>query len=102
MIQQPDRFAKIAKKLDRSGYEFMQDGKLKSMPRGYSEHSDHSLVEYLKLKSLILHQPQPKSAWLDGSIVDELVKLAKASTDLIIFGVEAIESGHSTSKMKGV
>ncbi len=102
IIVQPKRFSKIAKKLDKVGYEFMSEERLKSMPRGYSDQREHSLAEYIKLKSFTLHKPQPKAAWLSGSIVDEIAKLSKAATDLIIFGTEAIETGRKSSNRKSV
>ncbi len=61
------------------------------MPRGYTDHREHILAETLKLKSFTLHKPLPKAAWLNGSVVDEIVKLSRAAADLFIFGVEAIE-----------
>ncbi|TWU49090.1 hypothetical protein Poly59_37030 [Rubripirellula reticaptiva] len=80
----------------------MSEERLQSMPRGYSDQREHALAEYIKLKSFTLHEPQPKAAWLSGSIVDEIVKLSKAATDLIIFGTEAIETGRKSPNRKSV
>ncbi len=102
MLEDPAGFTKIVKKLQKSGYDISADDKLKTMPLGYSEHRNHALVEYLRLKSLIIQQPQTKQAWVNGSIVDEITKLAKAATDLIVFGTTAIASGAKSSVKKGV
>lgn len=93
ILEDAKQFRTITKKLLKSGYEFAQFEPLKSMPRGYSQYSDHEHAPYLKLKSLVVTQNQTRNVWIDGTIVNQLVKLHKASTPLLEFGLEAIGPG---------
>ncbi len=90
IIEEPKQFTKVAKKMQRAGFEFDPIDPLKSMPRGYSDYAEHEHVFYLKMRSLVVKQPQTKEAWLDGSIVKRLVAMHKASVDFLLFGLEAI------------
>ncbi|MFN3152350.1 DUF2461 domain-containing protein [Bremerella sp.] len=90
IIEDAKTFRAITRKITKAGYEFSEIEPLKSMPRGYAQYADHEHVNFLKMKSLIVSQNQAKQAWIDGSIVKELVKLHKATIDLMLFGLEAI------------
>lgn len=90
MIEDAKTFRTITRKIGKAGYEFSEIEPLKSMPRGYAQHADHEHAGFLKMKSLIVSQNQTKKAWIDGTVVKELVKLHKATIDLVLFGLEAI------------
>ncbi len=93
IIEDAKQFRTITNKLTKAGYEFAQFEPLKSMPRGYSQYADHEHASFLKLKSLVVTQNQTRDVWIDGTIVHQLVKLHKASTPLLLFGLEAIGVG---------
>lgn len=93
IIEDAKQFRTITNKLTKAGYEFAQFEPLKSMPRGYSQYADHEHASFLKLKSLVVTQNQTRDVWIDGTIVNQLVKLHKASTPLLLFGLEAIGAG---------
>lgn len=93
ILEDTKQFRTITNKLTKAGYEFAQFEPLKSMPRGYSQYADHEHASFLKLKSLVVTQNQTRDVWIDGTIVNQLVKLHKASTPLLLFGLEAIGAG---------
>ncbi|PQO25439.1 hypothetical protein C5Y96_24160 [Blastopirellula marina] len=90
MIEDAKTFQAITRKITKAGYHFAEIEPLKSMPRGYAQYADHEHATFLKMKSLIVSQNQSREAWIDGSVVKELVKLHKATVDLMLFGLEAI------------
>lgn len=90
MIEDDKTFRAITRKISKAGYRFSEIEPLKSMPRGYAQFADHEHVSFLKMKSLIVSQDLTKKAWMDGTVVKELVKLHKTTIDLMLFGLEAI------------
>jgi len=60
-------------------------GSLKTMPRGYAEHSQHRLAWALRLSALITQQRLPKSAWTNGDIVDRVERVTLAAGPLLAF-----------------
>jgi len=93
IIEDDKEFDKIRKRLAKKGFDFFDMGVLKRMPRGYQEYSEHMHADVLKRKSLIMFKRQTKQAWLDGSIVDEIVAVNKATADFFAFGMFALD-GH--------
>ena len=85
MIEKPKEFSKVLKDLDKAGLSLSNEDKLKTMPRGYDEYSDHEYADYIKLKSLIAQTTLPKSAWLKGDILDRLVEYAIGCGSLLTF-----------------
>ncbi|MEM9826646.1 MAG: DUF2461 domain-containing protein [Planctomycetota bacterium] len=102
IVDHPKAFQAIVRKLGKAGLELVATDKLKRMPRGFEGYQDHAHAELLKLKSFIIQQPLTKKAWLDGSVINEIVSLNKSATDLNLFGLEAIASVHTPSSKKGV
>lgn len=91
IIEKPKEFSKVLKDLDKAGLSLSDEDKLKTMPRGYDEHSDNEYANYIKLKSLIAQTTLPKSAWLKGDILDRLVDHATGCSSLLAFGNAARE-----------
>lgn len=90
IIDETKTFTSIVKNLNKAGYEFSDMEKLKRMPRGFEDYESHEHADLLKMKSLVVQATQTKKAWLDGTIVDEIVKINKAATDLTLFGLAAL------------
>ncbi|MEW4455865.1 DUF2461 domain-containing protein [Bremerella sp. JC817] len=86
-------FRKVIRKIKKAGLEFAEIEPLKSMPRGYAEYADHEHVDFLKMRSLVVTQPQTRKVWLDGTIVKQLLALHKATVDFLLFGLEAVGEG---------
>ena len=89
IIAEPAEFKKVLKSLEKAGLSLSEEEALKTMPRGFTDHGDHPLARYLKLKSLIVSEDVPKSAWLDGGVVDRMVAVGVACAPLLAFRVEA-------------
>lgn len=78
MIVDADRFCEIAQTLEDKGLRLSRENTLKTMPRGFKQHEDHTLAEFLKLKAFTVLTQQPKEVWISGDIVERLVALAEA------------------------
>ncbi|MEL6223722.1 MAG: TIGR02453 family protein [Cyanobacteria bacterium J06627_8] len=85
IIEEPEAFSDVINRLERWELSLSRDEKLKSMPRGYSEHSDHEHAEYLKLKSFITQIALPRRAWLADDLVEQVVSFAEHSQPLLEF-----------------
>lgn len=85
IIQREKAFEVVLKDLKKAGLSFLEEDKLKSMPRGFSEYQKHRHAEYLKLTSLIVRRDLPKRTWLTTDIADELVKMAQQTQSLLEF-----------------
>ncbi|MBA2113939.1 DUF2461 domain-containing protein [Bremerella alba] len=90
MIEDAKTFRTITRKISKAGYEFSEIEPLKSMPRGYAPYADHEHARFLRMRSLVVSQNLSKEAWIDGTVVKELVKLHRSTIDLMLFGLEAI------------
>lgn len=77
MVVDAEQFADIAKTLEDKGLRLNRENTLKTMPRGFKEHEEHPLAEFLKLKSFTVRAEQPKDIWLSGDIVERLVGLSE-------------------------
>ena len=89
MIEKPKEFLQVLEDLEAAGLSLSNEDKLKTMPRGYEDHSDHEHVEYLKLKSLVAQTSLPKNAWLEEDVVDRIVDYGEAYASLLAFGSAA-------------
>lgn len=85
MIEQAEGFAAVLERLTAADRTLWDDNPLSAMPRGYSEHADHPHAEHLKRRSLLIRADLPRERWLDGSITDRLVALARDGTGLLDF-----------------
>lgn len=58
-------------------------------------------AEFLELKSFVVQLPLQQQHWLDGSVVDEVVRFNKLSADLALFGMRVFAFGNSAPKKRG-
>ncbi|MEM1081865.1 MAG: DUF2461 domain-containing protein [Pseudomonadota bacterium] len=86
MVDQPKQWQSVRNALFKAGLDLDRDNALKSMPRGFSQYTDHQHADDIKLKSLIVSRSLSKRAWLDGTVVDRLIAFAKQAAPLIRFG----------------
>ena len=78
IVADPEAFAEMVETLEAKGYPLSREGSLKTMPRGFQQHKDAGFAEFLRLKRFVTHVEQPKTAWLNGDVVEKLVHLAEA------------------------
>lgn len=91
IVEQPKAFSAVLKDLTAAGISLSDEDKLKTMPRGYEDYSDHEHANYIKLKSLVAQTSLPKSAWLKGDVLDRLVEYGTGCASLLAFGNAARE-----------
>ncbi len=89
MLKKPDAFRDMLDDLKAASLELSMDDTLTAMPRGFSDAADHDLAPYIKLKSFILKEDLPKSAWMSGAVVDRICALAEGAAPLLTFGRKA-------------
>lgn len=77
MVRDAARFEDIIRQLEANGYPLEAGNTLKTMPRGFTQHEDHPLADFLKLKAYTLRSDAPKQDWLSGDIVERIVALAE-------------------------
>lgn len=85
IISEEGRFGSILEDLKRQGLDLMREDGLKSMPRGYAQHADHTFADEIKLTNMIVKLDLPKTAWKKGDVVERVARTALASRDFIAF-----------------
>lgn len=85
MVERAEVFDDVLEAVFAAGREFADFQSLSSMPRGFSEHAEHRHAEHIKRQSLLVREELPKSAWLDGSVLHSVEKLARDTMPLLTF-----------------
>ncbi len=91
IIADPDAFARIRDGLTAKGWPLRFENTLRTMPRGYAQHENHSQADALRLKSYVVSADQPKAVWTSGDIVEKMVELAETIGPLLAFGRDALQ-----------
>lgn len=86
MIAEPEGLQQMLDHLRRHGRELSMDMALRTMPRGFESHKDSEVAPYVRLKSLLTSEKPGREAWLDGSIVERLVSMAREVQPLLAYG----------------
>jgi len=90
MIDEPDAFQSVLDTLHDADTDFEHGDAVETMPRCFSDHSDHRYADIIRLKQLLAMRPIPKTAWLDDTAADRAVEAIHA---LAAF-YEFIEAAH--------
>jgi uncharacterized protein (TIGR02453 family) len=85
IIEDAHAFDLVLEDLGASQLTFMEEGKLKSMPRGFESASGHRHADYLRFVSYCVSRDLPVEKWLEGEVVSEIVKLAGFCQSLLEF-----------------
>ena len=91
ILDDPSAFDALVDKLAEQGLEFNTESSLSGMPRGYSEHSDHTLAWALRMKNFMVSKPMRRNDWKGDGIVQTVVDFAKATTPVLEFGLVSVE-----------
>ncbi|MGR3467073.1 MAG: DUF2461 domain-containing protein [Shimia sp.] len=83
MIADPDGFTEIREALTKAGRDFDWDNSLTRLPKGYTDFEDHPHADTLKLKSYLIREDLPKTAWKTGDVIDRVEKLARDAMPLL-------------------
>lgn len=85
MVENPDGFKRAVQAVTDGGYALSMDNSLTNMPRGFKDHAEHELADYIKLKSLAVSVNVPKAQWVKGDVIEAAVTLAQACGPLLAF-----------------
>lgn len=85
MLEDATGWRRVRRALDKAGLSLDDEHRLKTMPRGFADASDHEHADSLRLKSLTVSRSLPDEAWTDGGAVDALVDLVRTARPLIEF-----------------
>jgi len=84
MIDNPEKFKLVIAALEQSGRSLDMTDSVKTMPRGYNEHTKHPLAAFLRLKQLVVIQQLSMEELIDGAIVKRVAAFAKEVTPLLL------------------
>lgn len=86
MVEEPERFDTVRSALSKADRAFATDNSLTAMPRGFEEHDDHRHADAIRLKSLLVSEELPKSAFTSGDVVDRVERLARDAMPFLAWG----------------
>jgi uncharacterized protein (DUF2461 family) len=85
MVETPEGFDLVKESLAKAGRDLDRTDSLTSMPKGFSQHSEHRHAAEIRLKSLMVRQPLPMESWLADDVADHVEKLARDAAPLLAF-----------------
>jgi len=83
ILADPGGSAHVIAELADGGLQLDRSEVVKTMPRGYVQHSGHPQADLLRLKQYVVTRPLAKQAWLDDNIGDEIAAFAVAIAPLL-------------------
>ncbi len=86
MVEDADRFDAVQAALCEAGRELSPDDSLTAMPRGYSDHHDHRHAQAMRLKSLLVSEDLPKTAFVSGDAEARIAAMALDAMPLLAWG----------------
>lgn len=78
-------FDSVREAFTKAGRWLADNDTLNSMPRGFEDHSDHRHADVIKLKSPVLFESLPNSAFPSGEVAHRLETLARDAMPLLTF-----------------
>ena len=91
ILENSNRFERLAEALESEGLYFNQDDVLKNMPRGYNEHVDHDLAWALRMKNFAVHKPMTREIWVSDDIVDHILAFIRLATPIFEFASVGVD-----------
>ncbi len=85
ILEDPKAFHRVLDSLAVADLRLDTDASLRTMPRGYSEYADDPSAWALRLTSLIVQKPLPKSTWICGEVADRVEAFIHAVAPLLSF-----------------
>jgi len=98
ILDEPHRFADVVAELADQGLELDRAEVVKTMPRGYAQHSGHPQAEFLRLKQYVVALPLAKQVWLDDRVGEEITAFAVAIAPLLTWVTSALGSAGSSDR----
>jgi uncharacterized protein (TIGR02453 family) len=81
----PDAFRALVDRMTAAGLPPETDSALKTLPKGFRDHADGPVADWLKAKSLYVSRPVSEIAFLTPEAVDEIVAFARDAAPLLDF-----------------
>jgi uncharacterized protein (TIGR02453 family) len=91
ILNDPDGFLEIARKLAAAGAPLFSDSKLSRPPRGFEAAKDTPVADYVCHKSFTAHAPLTDSEMQSPGVVDRIVGFARTASPLLEWGWDAAE-----------
>lgn len=86
IVNDPSSWLDVIRRLDEAGYEPESHGDdLKGMPRGFADHRDHELADYLKWTSFLVTKKLDPASVRSPVLADEVVSFSEAAWPLLQF-----------------
>lgn len=89
IVAEPKAWFAAKREVAARGGALVDGDALKGMPRGFQDHADSEVADDLRRKSLLVRGNLTKTSWLDGSVVDRIVKAVGAIAPIVQFGTVA-------------
>ena len=86
MASHPEEFLKMYHALRAKDLDIDPDEKLKRMPRGYEEHADSEVADFLKFKSFTTGRSFTNEQFQDRSLIDHVTTMMEDVNPLLEFG----------------
>ncbi|MEM6913908.1 MAG: DUF2461 domain-containing protein [Pseudomonadota bacterium] len=90
MVKEPQVFDGVKGALASADRSLETSDQLTAMPRGFEPYAEHRHADAIRLKSLLISEPLPKSAWLSGDVADRVEQLARDAMPLLRFCRDAL------------
>ncbi|APE26904.1 DUF2461 domain-containing protein [Aurantiacibacter gangjinensis] len=88
MVKDAEAFDDVLAGLEKADRSLTSEESLTAMPRGFEEHSEHRHADHLKLKSLLVSEDLPKTAFNRGESIDRIADLASDAMPFLKWGRE--------------
>lgn len=83
ILENSDRFQKMASDLGDADLYFNQEDVLTNMPRGYNQYSDHELAWALRMKNFAVHKSMTRDIWISDDVVDHILDFVRRTTSIL-------------------
>jgi uncharacterized protein (TIGR02453 family) len=92
MSEQPDDFMALKDHLENAGMHLLSyEGNLKRLPRGYEQHAESPVAEFLKWKSIVATKHFSNAELMRPDFTHTVVDLAQTMLPLLEYGWEMME-----------
>lgn len=97
MAQHPVGFLEVVRKLEAVGLELDHDrDKLKRMPRGFQNHAESDVADYLRWKSFVVTRSVSDDALQTPDFTDSVIATAKDMLPLLEYGWDLLDTVPAT------
>jgi uncharacterized protein (TIGR02453 family) len=94
MIQNPQRFLKIVRTLEKAGLTLSHDDSYKRLPRDFEDAKGLPTEPYVKMRHLVCDLPLSDEAVRDASLVEGIVDFLGRTKPLLSYGWELAPVSH--------